>query len=52
MTGTVAEWERWTGLPLPDTGDYVIPDGLSTLHVDHGADLGTYVEPGVWVRHR
>lgn len=51
MTGTVAEWETWTGMALPATGDYVIPGGLSILHVDTGEDLGTYTEPNVWVRH-
>jgi GNAT superfamily N-acetyltransferase len=52
MTGTVAEWERWTGLVLPESGDYVIPDGLSVLHIDRPADLGTYVEPNVWMQHK
>ncbi|MEU0408682.1 GNAT family N-acetyltransferase [Streptomyces griseorubiginosus] len=52
MTGTVAEWEGWTGLALPASGDYVIPDGLSVLRVDREADLGTYQEPNVWMRHR
>ncbi len=51
MTGTIAEWEGWTGLALPGTGRYVIPDGLALLDVDVEADLGTYVEPGVWMRH-
>ena len=31
---------------------YVIPDGLSTLHIDRDADLGTYTEPNVWMQHR
>lgn len=52
MTGTVEEWERWTHMALPDSGLYVIPDGLSPLQVDVAADLGTYVESNVWVRHR
>ncbi|MEU2264148.1 hypothetical protein ABZ557_28625 [Streptomyces sp. NPDC019645] len=52
MTGTVQEWEDWTGMSLPTTGTYVIPDGLSTLAIDHTADLGTYIEPNVWMRHR
>ena len=52
MTGTVAEWEKWTGIPLPSTGDYVIPQGLSVLHIDREADLGTYTEPNIWIRHR
>lgn len=52
MTGTVAEWEAWSEMALPATGDYVIPGGLSLLHIDHQQDLGTYVEPNIWVRHR
>lgn len=51
MTGTVAEWEAWTGMAFPDTGDYVIPRGLSVLRIDRSADLGTYVEPNIWMRH-
>ncbi len=51
MTGTVADWEGWTGLALPASGAYVIPDGLALLEIDLQADRGTYVEPGVWMRH-
>ena len=52
MTGTVDQWQGWTGMDLPSTGHYVIPDGLSTLYVDRERDLGTYIEPNIWVRHR
>ena len=52
MTGTVTEWEGWTGLALPASGDYVMPDGLSVLRVDRAADVGIYQEPNVWMRHR
>jgi GNAT superfamily N-acetyltransferase len=52
ITGTVREWEEWTGMLFPDTGDYVFPHGLATLHIDHPADLGSYWEPNVWVVHR
>ncbi|MFF0205235.1 hypothetical protein [Streptomyces sp. NPDC005017] len=51
MTGTVAEWEKWTGLRLPISGEYVIPGGLSLLRVDRNADSGVYHEPNVWMRH-
>lgn len=52
MTGTVADWEGWAKMALPATGEYVIPDGLSTLHIDRAADSGTYTEPNVWMQHR
>ncbi|MFG2638065.1 hypothetical protein ACGFX8_30310 [Streptomyces sp. NPDC048362] len=41
MTGTIAEWERWTSMVFPETDCYVIPEGLSLLQLDRSADLGT-----------
>ena len=52
ITGTVAEWEEWTGTPFPESGTYVFPHGLATLEIDTATDLGEYWEPNVWVRHR
>jgi GNAT superfamily N-acetyltransferase len=51
ITGTVAEWEEWTGVVFPDSDDYVFPHGLALLHVDRRQDQGTYWEPNVWVVH-
>jgi len=51
ITGTVAEWESWTGLALPASGTYVFPRGLAPLEVDREADRCTYWEPNVWYIH-
>jgi hypothetical protein len=51
ITGTVAQWEAWTGLVFPESGEYIIPRGQVPLRVDVVADLGVYVEPDVWLRH-
>ncbi|MEV7279439.1 GNAT family N-acetyltransferase [Streptomyces sp. NPDC093111] len=51
ITGTVAEWEGWTGLAFPEDGEYVFPGGLSPLRVERARDLGSYWEPGVWITH-
>ena len=51
ITGSVSEWESWTGLPLPASGDYVFPEGLVPLTVDVDADRCTYWEPNVWMVH-
>ncbi|MGD3106367.1 GNAT family N-acetyltransferase [Streptomyces sp. YGL11-2] len=51
ITGTVAEWETWTGMAFPDDGPYVFPGGLATLHIDHTRDRGAYWEPCVWITH-
>jgi GNAT superfamily N-acetyltransferase len=48
MEGTVQEWEAWTGLALPETGEYVIPGGQELLRVDREADRGRYSESHVW----
>jgi hypothetical protein len=52
MIGSVAEWEQWTGLVLPASGEYIIERGMAPLLIDKPADLGVYTEPNVWVRHR
>ena len=51
ITGTVADWERWTGLPMPGSGRYVVPRALVPVKVDRERDLVSYTEPNVWVRH-
>jgi hypothetical protein len=50
ITGTVAEWEEWTGMRFPDDGDYVVPGALVPVTFADG--LGVYTEPNVWMRHR
>jgi hypothetical protein len=52
MTGTVTDWQNWTDMLFPASGEYVIPGGLSTLRIDTERDHGRYAEPNVWVRHR
>ena len=51
IVGTVAEWEAWTGMALPASGSYVVPDALAPISVDRARDEVSYVEPGVWMLH-
>ncbi len=51
ITGTVTEWEEWTGMVFPERGEYVFPGGLTTLEIDRESDEGRYWEPNVWMRH-
>ncbi len=44
-TGTVAQWENWTGMALPASGSYVVKGGLVPVLIDRGRDIGEYVEP-------
>jgi hypothetical protein len=51
ITGTVSEWEGWTSMLFPESGDYVVPGALELVTIDCEADVGTYVEPNVWMYH-
>jgi GNAT superfamily N-acetyltransferase len=51
ITATVAEWEGWTDMAFPESGEYVFPQGLATLAVDRALDVGSYWEPNVWMLH-
>lgn len=52
VTGTIADWERWTGLEFPGTGEYVVPGALQPVFIDREGDQGIYEDPVVWMRHR
>ena len=49
ISGSVTEWESWTGMSFPEDGDYVVPGGLVPVCFEDG--VGRYVEPNVWMRH-
>lgn len=51
VEGTVAEWESWTEMPFPESGEYVLPQALVPIEIDRELDRGRYVEPNVWMRH-
>jgi GNAT superfamily N-acetyltransferase len=50
MDELVADWEAWTGMALPEDGEYVVPGMLAPLVVRGGR--GRHAEPNVWVCHR
>jgi hypothetical protein len=51
IRGTVGDWEAWTGMAFPESGEYVVPGALVPVTIDCEADLGVYVEPNVWMSH-
>ncbi len=51
IEGSVEEWEAWTGMPFPESGDYVIADALVPIQIDREMNVGRYVEPNVWIHH-
>ncbi len=51
MRGSVADWESWSGMSLPESGEYVIPRATSTLAIDREADTGVSHDANLWVVH-
>lgn len=51
VEGSVDDWETWTGMQFPESGDYVVPKTLAPVQIDREMDVGRYVEPNVWVHH-
>ena len=51
VEGTVAEWERWTGMSFPRSGRYEVPGALQRVVIDCERDRGLYEDPNVWMRH-
>jgi hypothetical protein len=49
ISGSVTDWESWTGMSFPEDGDYVVPGALVPVCFEDG--VGRYVEPNVWMRH-
>ena len=48
----IREWEKWTGMRFPESGKYIVPGALVPVQIDCERDLGSYVEPNVWMYHR
>ncbi|MFE9690232.1 N-acetyltransferase [Micromonospora sp. NPDC005806] len=51
ISGTLADWRRWTGLPFDASGPVHVPGALVPVLCDVAHDHAVYVEPNVWVRH-
>lgn len=51
IRGTRTEWEDWTKLKFPQSGEYVIPGALNPMKMDVEKDEGIYIEPNVWMVH-
>jgi GNAT superfamily N-acetyltransferase len=51
VSGTIAQWEQWTGMAFPQTGRYVVPGALDLVDIDRERDLGMYDECNAWMQH-
>ncbi|MGH8068364.1 MAG: GNAT family N-acetyltransferase [Candidatus Entotheonellia bacterium] len=51
VTGTIQEWETWTGMRFPESGPYVVPGALQPVSIDLESGCGRYEDPNIWMRH-
>jgi hypothetical protein len=51
IPGTVAQWEQWTGMAFPESGQYIIEGACEPVRIEHESDLGEYYDPNVWMKH-
>lgn len=51
ITASIEQWEHWTGMRFPSDGAYVIKDALSPVEIEYKNNMGTYIEPNVWVEY-
>ena len=51
IRGTRTEWEKWTGMRFPQSGQFIISGALNPIQMDVENDEGRYVEPNLWIVH-
>jgi hypothetical protein len=51
VAASVADWERWTELALPESGPYVFRRGMAPLMVDREEGVAVHFEPHHWISH-
>jgi len=51
VESSVSDWERWTGIAFPGSGEYIVPGALQPVSIDRTLDNGSYEDPNVWIRH-
>lgn len=51
ITGTLADWRAWTGLPFDTDGPVRVPEALTPVLCDTAHGHAVYIEPNVWVEH-
>ncbi len=51
IRGNLSEWETWTGMKFPQSGQYVVSGALNPVEINIEKDEGIYIEPNVWMVH-
>ncbi|MEZ4518824.1 MAG: hypothetical protein R3C44_19070 [Chloroflexota bacterium] len=40
IEGTIGEWEMWTGMSFPESGDYIVEGALVPIQIDREVNIG------------
>jgi GNAT superfamily N-acetyltransferase len=48
-TGTVKEWEEWSGLEIIDSGKYIVEGIVNPVKIDIEEDCGVYYDENIWI---
>ncbi|WP_268626158.1 non-ribosomal peptide synthetase [Paenibacillus alvei] len=51
ITGSIRDWQLWTGIEFPKSGSYITPITLQPVMIDLEQKNGIYYDPSVWVQH-
>ncbi len=51
ISGTISEWEDWTGLKFPYSGEYIVPGALQPIKVDIEKGTVEYSQENLWLVH-
>ena len=51
IRGSVDDWEEWTGLEFFSSGEYIVDKALCPVEINLEKNMGTYIEPNVWIIH-
>jgi len=52
IRGSIADWQKWTGLTFQSSGIYNVEHALSPVKIDLDKNTGEYIEPNVWIVHK
>ena len=52
ISGTISDWENWTGMKFTESGKYIVREALEQVEINVEENEGIYIEPNVWVEHK
>ena len=52
VTGSIAQWELWTGREFDRSGEYMVDGAMQPVMIDLERDMGRYYDLTVWFEHQ